>query len=349
MKKTAIFRSLGITLVFAMLTFTACKKDKVDEPIDYNFDDEFKDVDVADITETEPEAVTSTEGDLEDSAEETAADEALANGEVTPEVANATATISASVSEEDAQSLSEGFTPDVVSALAAGGTLDAALQAQIDAIASTGALDGFLPTLVAPTVDGAAVSARKAAGGTESTEIANFRDMLLGISDECTDKAQEAFDAAKSNLDTKKAGLVAKIDATLATRQASYQTEYDDAVAAATTKWQTKRDNATAALNTAIAGVDAALASGDLDAAGALFTKIFLYAKYAKKLDRIATGETADKNAAQLKKDKRDEKAQTAYDTDLAQINSNYNTALSTAQGILSTAQNSCHNQGSSL
>lgn len=308
-----------------------CKDDAVEEPIEYNFDDEFKDITVEPVTETEPASVEATEADVTDSATEDAAAAALESGTATDEMNAASDAIADVVSEEEATALSD--------ALASGAELSTEQQSSIDAILATGSLDAFFPTTVLPTVDGETISARKATSPREVT-LLNLTEMLLGVSDECTDAAEASLAAAKATLDAAKASQDATINATYTTREAAINAAYATGTAAITAKWAAKK---TAAEDKA-ASMIAAIEANNLPA----FLKLLVNIVLNQKLASYITLEAADLNAATQVQTKALANAAAARDADLATSEANYNTALNEATAIAAAAANSCHNQGGS-
>ncbi|AWV98038.1 hypothetical protein DJ013_07580 [Arcticibacterium luteifluviistationis] len=310
---------------------TNCKDEAVEEPIVYNFDDEFKDITVEAVTETEPAAVESTEGDVTDSATEDAAAAALASGTATAEMTAASDAMASIVSEDEATALSD--------ALASGGTLSDEQQANIDALLATGSIDAFLPTTVLPTVNGQTVSARKATSPREVV-LLNLTEMLLGVADECSDAAEASLATAKATLDAAKASQDAIINGSYTTRETAIGTVHTASLAAITTKWADKKT----AAETKAASMISSIEANGLPS----FFKLLVNIVLNKKLASFSSSEAAAIKAADLVQQTALTNAAAARDTDLATSTANYNTSLNSATAIAASAAASCHNQGGS-
>lgn len=304
-----------------------CKDDAVEEPIEYNFDDEFADITVEPVTETEPAAVESTEASVTASATTEAAAAALATGTETAEVTALKGELSSTLSEDEAAAISATIEAD--------GELTTAQQAQLDAILASSSFAPFLPTAVAPTVDGVEVNARKSSN-TKPVELLNLMEMLLGVSDECTDAAEASFAAAKATLDAAKASQDATINATYATREAAIAAQLATDLAAVTTKWATARADAKTWRDNLFASINNP------------FVRLMVNAIYRAQLVAINIAETKEIAAKNLVSTTALANAAAARDADLATSEANYNTALNEATAIAAAAANSCHNQGGS-
>jgi hypothetical protein len=313
--------------LFLAFGLSNCKKDPIEEPIVYNFDDEFKDLKVEEVTQTEPTPVAATEAEATDSETETAATAALESGTVTTELRTAVDATAAIVTEDQAETLSE--------AISAGATLTTEQQSQVNALLSSSSFAAFLPTIVQPTVNGQVISARK---GDNSVKILNLKEMLLGISDACTDAAAASLAKAKTTLDAAKASQDAKINATLTTRQASILATHTASLATISTKWTNAKATARAE-NVAIIAI---ITANNLSN----YLKLIFNLILKEKLAACSALESAAINAANAVRDQANTNATNAKNWDLAAILVNYNKAINTATAKAAVAAATCHNQG---
>ncbi|MGR3812142.1 hypothetical protein [Jiulongibacter sp. NS-SX5] len=347
MKKTGMFRMMAFTAMVSLLVLGGCKKDPIDEPIEYNFEEEFGEVELEEVEEVEPEATTSTEAETVESEAAEAALSGLANGEVTAELSTASSAISSTVEAEDIEATLAVMDENAVNELAAGGSLPAEAQSTIDAVLASGALDAFLSTVVDPTVDGEDVSARKRA--TDNPQKAEYlygpTEVNLGIQDECTDAAQAAFDPAKATLDGLKTTQETAVTNTYNTRVTTINSEYDTDIAASTAKWQGKIQDRTALILSLIVNIDA---NTEMDATTKSLLKLIMFSKLADDIAKFNGQMAKQLSADAIKRDKKISKAGVARDTQLAAIQSVYDAELARITGIYQAAVNSCHNQGGS-
>lgn len=321
MKTRKITLALGLMV---SLGLSNCKKDPVEAPIVYNFDDKFKDIKVADLKQTAPAAVSTTKGEVKTPAATTEAATAIANGTTTPALTSATNAVEAAVPADQATALSN--------ALATGATLTAAQQTQLTTISANSSVAAFIPTITLPTVNGAAVSGRVGAVPA-MPKLVDIQDMFLGISDECSDAAAAALATTKATLDAAKASQEATVNATFtAAETAANATSTADLAALATT----------------VAGYKASVNSvlDPLISSTSGYVKLFLQIIKANSLAQIDKFDAASKAAIAKAKDARIAAATAAKNTDLAAIATAYNTALDAAKKIANDAAASCHNQG---
>jgi hypothetical protein len=324
MKTRKITLALGLLLSFGL---SNCKKDPVEAPIVYNFDDKFKDIKVADLKQTTPAAVTTTKGEVKTSEATTAASAAILSGGTTPALTSATSAVQAAVTAEQSTALS--------AALASGATLTAAQQTQMATISANSSVASFLPAITFPTVNGVSVSGRVAAVPA-MPKLVDTQDMFLGISDQCTDAAAASLATAKTVLDAAKASQEATVNATFTTNETAANTTATADLAA---------------LATTVAGYKTSLNStlDPLISASSGYVKLFLQILKANWLSLIDKFDTASKAAITKAKDARIAAATAAKNTDLAGIATAYNTALNAAKKIATDAANSCHNQGGGI
>ncbi|WP_341226043.1 hypothetical protein [uncultured Arcticibacterium sp.] len=307
---------------------TNCKDDAVEEPIVYNFDDDFKDIKVEAVTETEPAAVESTEASVTTSASTEAAAQALINGTETAELTAAKDEIASTLSEDEAAAIS--------ATLEADGELTPAQQAQLDAILASNTFASFLPASVAPTVDGVEVNARKSTNSTKQVTLLNLTEMLLGVSDECSDAATASFNAVKATLDAAKASQDATINATFTARQTAIAATLATDLAAVTEKWATQRAEAKTFRDNLFASINNP------------FIRVLFNGIYKAQLAAINIAEAKDIAAKNKVSTTALANATAAKDADLATSASNYTTALNNATATAAAAAASCHNQGGS-
>ncbi len=346
MKKTGMFRMMAFTAMVSLLVLGGCKKDPIDEPIEYNFEEEFGEVKLDDVEEVEPEATTSTEAETVESETAEAALSGLANGEVTAELSAASSTISSTVESEDIESTLAVLDETAVNNLATGGSLPAEAQSTIDAVLASGALDAFLATLVDPTVDGETVSARKSSGkSTDVSHVYGATEVFLGVQDACTDAAKAAFDPAKAIIDAQKVSQETSTTNTYSTRAGVINGEYDAAVAATSLKWQGKIETRVSQILLIIASIDA---NTTFDATTKSVLKLVMYAKLSDDIAKYRSQLAKQLKADAQARDKKLAKAAAARDIQLASIQASYAAELARITAIYQAATNSCHNQGGS-
>ena len=342
MRKPSLnFNFLAVGLLAATLTVISCKKEVIEEPIDYNFGEEIGEVTLEATPPETPEPTVAVAATFTESAAAEAASAALARGEVTAELQTA----AAAIDETKAAELSAAITPEVEAALASGGTLPAGVQAQIDAMLATGALNVFLPSSTTPTVDGEAV--RK---GYSSPKIVSqaldLNQVFLGISDACTDAALEAYNEKKTELDALKAAQEAPITAAYAAQIAAIDAKYAADKAATAADFTALRAEALATRNANIAAIDAAVTSGSITASlGTIFKAIqnFVYAITLQTLNNLESKQ----NAADLKVQvKSTEKAAKARDNALTKVQNKYDAELTKLTNKYQALTNTCHDQG---
>jgi hypothetical protein len=324
MKTRKITLALGLLLSFGL---SNCKKDPVEAPIVYNFDDKFKDIKVADLKQTTPATVTTTKGDVKTSEAATAASAAILSGGTTPALTSATTAIQAIVTTDQATALN--------TALASGATLTAAQQTQLASLKANSSVAVFFPALVLPTVNGVNVSGRVAAVPV-MPKLVDTQDMFLGISDQCTDAAAAALATAKAPLDAAKASQEATVNASFTAAETAANTTATADLAALTTSIAAKK----AALNTFF--------DPQINAATG-FTKLLLLVAKTSSFGVVDFLEIAEKAAINEAKNARIKAATDAKNTDLAAVATAYNTALNAAKKIATDAANSCHNQGGGI
>ena len=342
MRKPSLnFNFLAVGLLAATLTVISCKKEVIEEPIEYNFGEEIGEVTLETTPPETPEATVAVEATFTEAPAAAAASAALANGEATAEMQTA----AAAIDETKAAELSAAFTPEVEASLASGGTLPAELQAQIDAMLATGALAAFLPSSTAPTVDGESV--RK--GYTSPKIVSQALDLnqvFLGISDACTDAALAAYNEKKTELDALKAAQDAPITAAYTAQIAAIDATYAASAAATTAKYAALKAEALATKNANIAAIDAAVASGKFSSALGNIFKGIQNVVYAVTLQVLNSTEAKQKAADLKVQVKSTEKAAKARDNALTKVQNKYDAELTKLTNKYQALTNTCHDQG---
>ncbi|MCR9063521.1 MAG: hypothetical protein NXI00_06130 [Cytophagales bacterium] len=346
MKQTSILRLATLVALLVLLTMGGCKKDPIDEPIEYNFEEEFGEVELMEVETEEPEATTTTEAETEEPEAVAIALEALANGEVTTELNTATTQVSNKLTEADVEATVNAFSEEVVQGLAKGEGLPSEAQNTVNAVLASGALDAFLTSVVDPTVDGESVSARKYSGQlTEQTHIYGATEIFLGVQDECTDAAQSAFDPAKAIIDAQKLSQEANATSIYEAREVLITNEFDAAIVASTLKWQGKIETRISQILLIIASIDA---STTFDSSTKSLLKLVMYAKMSDDISKYNAQLSKQLKADELARDKKIAKAVAVRDKQLQAIQTNYNTELARIISIYEGLISSCHNQGGS-
>lgn len=323
MKTRKITLALGLLLSFGL---SNCKKDPVEAPIVYNFDDKFKDIKMADLKQTTPATVTTTKGDVTTSATTTAALAAIQSGGTTPALTSATSAIQAAVTAEQSTALS--------AALSSGATLTAAQQTQIATMSANSSVAAFFPVFTSPKVNGVPVGGRVAAVPV-MPKLVDTQDMFLGISDQCSDAAAASFATAKTILDAAKASQEGIVNASFTAAETAANSIATADLAALAIIIADKKLALNSSLDPIIEGFGSFQLLFQLNK---LVSLVFI-----NKLDEDS------KLAIKEAKDLRITLATDAKKTDLAGIVTAYNTALTAAKKIATDAANSCHNQGGGI
>lgn len=330
-----MIRKVNIRLAFGLLVafgLSNCKKDPVEVVEVFDFSEEFSNVaELPELSPTEPEAVTVTAAEVNTPTATTTFLQTLETGVVSDDFSAATAAVAAAVPQATLDAVSAGLTTEVLASLAAGGSLQAELKANIATIIASGALDAYLPTIVLPTVNGAAVSLRKKGTTPDTNLLQSSQEFFLGIADPCGDASVAAWNSAKTVLDAAKASQENAVREAFTQRNTTLGSSLEAANLATNNKW-----------NAAATGTSTAFAPGLL-AAPAEYKPVIL-AILASYLEAINNARTLELNANTSANGIAVPNAQAALDADLAAINAAYNTELAKLTAVAEST--GCHNQG---
>lgn len=317
-RKTFLVSALALGLV-------NCKSDKVEVEEVFDFSKTFTGAVVTPITVTKPAPTTYTPGSLTVPAAFTALATSATSG--TPP-AELTATAS-KISPALESAATAALTPAVLADLAAGKAVSADVQKVLGDVVKAADLSAFLPTKVAPAVDGKAISGRIAgssgkintiSGGTEAFSTANA----------CDDAIKKAFDDAIKVLDDGLAAELAKVKAA-----------YDENIKAAVVT--TEKQNALKRRDDQLVIINKFLADGLK--LGAKFTPIIvaIYYEFYKANEEVYNNEIKGLDA---KAKAITDKANAARDTDTKKATDDHKTKIDDLKKIFDKEKEKCHNQG---
>ncbi len=340
MKKRSI--SLIVLALAMSLVMYNCKKGDPLEP-DAGLIEEINKITVDTITLVKPAAVTTTPATVTASAKAAEVSSGLANiassGTVPATVSTAANDVKAAISPAEVSTLA-AVSPATIAAVSAGGALPADLKSIMDKAAANPALKAYLPTFTLPTVNGVAVPGRQGASIPET--IAQSEG--LQVSDECLQKAEEAFNLVKAKLDATRASELAKVEAAYQAAVTPLAAEQAACTAGVPAKYAPLRTAAQAAYDKA---------NSDLDAAQSILgPELYALLKalnsiaFLGNLSTINTLQAAELNACSAKTAAATTAAQAARAANTAAAEAAYQSALSEALEAKNELAESCHNQG---
>ena len=321
-----------------------CKTKDVDSltPFTYTFKG-FDDVKLPEVKATEPAAVSVTQATVAPSVATAAVASGLAgikaSGQIPAAVQQATDNIGKVVSDEKSDQLIAAFTPTVLDNVAKGGTLPAALQAEVTAMANDPALKAYFPTFTLPTVDGKAVGGR---AGVIVEAIAVAHAAL--DQDACKAAANTGFNTALDALTKAKNAQAAQINSIFAQRTGATKADVAPCKSTATTNYNSQVSALNAAKDKMLADLDDA--KSVLSDKQYKLLKVLIYSSYSDTMSILDTVRKSSDKACESISDSKDAKAAKARDQDLDQINKEYNKAADALKAALAKAVASCHNQG---
>ncbi len=302
-----------------------CKTKDVDSltPFTYTFKG-LDDVKLPPAPNTAPVAVSATQATVAPSVATAAVASGLADikasGQVPAAVQQATADIGKVVSDAKADQLIAAFTPTVLDNLAKGGTLPAALQAEVTAMANDPALKAYFPTFTLPTVDGIAVGGR-AGGITEAIAVAN----AALDQDACKAAANTGFNTALDALTKAKDAQVAQINSIFAQRAGATKADVAPCKSTATTNYNSQVSALNAAKDKMLADLDGAISI--LSDRQYKLLKVLIFSSYSDTMSILDKVMKASDKACDSISSAKDAQAAKARDKDLDQINKEYNKA----------------------
>lgn len=333
-----------LALILAALLLHNCKKKETD-PLEPNpgLVTDIENVELAPVTLDEPEPVTTTESSITTSpavAELATGLAALAAGGPVPEsLSSAAADVSGSLEAGEISALAS-VDASTISTIAAGGELPSELKTIMDKVAADDKLKAYLPSFTLPTVQGQSISARIAA---DATGRLHEPDDIM-VSDECLQKANDAFNAAKTKLDASKASELEKVAAAYNAAIAPLAANQATCTSGLDAKYEALSEAAINTSNSASTALDAgraALGEELYQVLKALNTIALL-----GHLSSLNTLKAADANACIAITTAATNAAQAARDANTAKVESAYQSALSEATDLRAQLLESCHNQG---
>lgn len=321
-----------------------CKTKDVDSltPFTYTFKG-FDNVKLPEVKATEPAAVSATQATVAPSVATAAVAGGLAgikaSGQIPAAVQQATDNIGKVVSDAKADQLIAAFTPAVLDNVAKGGTLPAALQAEVTAMANDPALKAYFPTFTLPTVDGKAVGGR---AGVIVEAVAVAHAAL--DQDACKAAANSGFNTAMDALTKAKDAQVAQINSIYAQRSGATKADVAPCKSTATSSYNSQVSTLNAAKDKMLADLDDARSI--LSDKQYKLLKVLIYSSYSDTMSILDKVMKASEKACESISSSKDEKAARARDNDLSQINSEYNKAVAALTKAKDQAVAGCHNQG---
>ena len=348
MKKSKI--SVLLCGLAMMLVMYNCKKNETfpTEP-DKDLVNAIKDIKVATVTIDPPAPVTTTAATAEASAKATAVNGALdgiaASGVVPASVTAAGAEVSAALPAADIATLA-AVTSQTIADIAAGGAPSPALQAIMDKVAASPALQAYLPKFTLPTVGGKTISGRM--GLVKESDKIITTDKISGVEavlvdDACVLSAAATYSTVKASLD---AGKKSQDDAVLAA--------YTLATTPLTTSETTCKTKVTTDFTAYRAAIDTQVKAALEDLAAAKTVLGDLYNVLTALVNIQAIGaydglndlEKASTAACSATTTATVASAATARDANLLKVKNAYDTALAAADAARVKLVESCHNQG---
>jgi hypothetical protein len=334
---------LGLSAVLA-----SCKTQDVSSvtPFKYTFKG-LSDTKLPDVKPTAPAAVSVTAASVTIPEQAAAVNAGLSNiaatGQVPAAVQQAATDVNKAVPAATMTQLSSAMTPEALKSVASSGKIPADWKANMTAIANNPALKAYMPSYTLPVVNGKAVSGR--VGTVAVVEAVAVVYAPTNVTDDpCQAAANADYNAAAQNLTATRDAQAGVVNANFTTQQTAIQGETAPCKTSATTKGTTLMGAAQQTLTGQLNNLSAAQQILGDDATSAL--TIMTVAAYSGAQDAITTVQSAETKACDVVADAKTTNAKAAQQTDLNQINTNYNNALGGLNSALKSAVGSCHNQG---
>ncbi|MFN4087205.1 MAG: hypothetical protein ACK4LB_14800 [Spirosomataceae bacterium] len=304
------------------------------------------------VTQTQPQAVSSTVGVVAPSAAATASITALTTGAVTsPAAQQASANVQTALGTTSPTAVTSAFTPAIATSFAATGTLPAGLQAQMQALVSNPAMAAYLPTLTRPTVNGSPVSSSLPTGDVIDSETIFDAPVAFATAatanDACFAAAQAALDVVLARLDASRSQQEAVVNTAFTTRETAITASSAACTASVTQATTTRNTEGLAVLNATLTSVNSLRAAGTITAAQADLFTVFAYAVFVGNLQASFALDTAEKARCARVRTLELAEATRVRTVDLANIASAFGTTRANATEEYRKAVAVCHNQGS--
>ena len=343
----------SVCVLGTALLLTNCERQK-DEPLDlYTFTD-LRNLTMPATTLRAAAAVTVTPATLTPSALATAASNGYATaattGQVPAAVTQAASSMGAALSGAGwpAPAFVSNFTPDVINTLVAQGAIPGSLQTTVSTLAANPSVQGYLPTVTYPTVNGQPVTPTTTTLPVPTPPAITVPVTLKAVnyagSDACFKAANDLFDATTAGFETNRLGQVAAVNTTYGQAKSGA----DNGVADCAT-------NTLATYKAAVAGAKGQLDANvaNLNAARSVlgeqnyFNLLALsYVQFTRVVGLYITLQTTELNTCTLVRDAKIAEARVARDTNISAINVTFNGTVASAQAIVLRLLDSCHNQG---
>lgn len=346
MKNLRNASALWLLALGLSVAFQACKP-KEPEVIDPDVS-AIEKITLPTVTQTQPQAVSSTVGVVAPSAAATASVTALVSGTVTPAVTQAQTNIQTALAGASPAPIVSGMTQSVITNFTNTGTLPAALQTQLASIASNPAFASYLPSLTRPTVNGSAVGSVKPEGSEVSLlDVPQAFAMAATANDPCIEKAKAARDQAIATLSAGRDQQITAVNATFTTRQTAITTSANSCAASVAQATTTRNTEALAALNAALTGVNTLVTNGSVNAQTGDLLRVFVYANFFASINAIRTLDAAEKARCERVRTLELAEATRVQTVDLAAVRAAFETARASVVAEFVKVESICHNQGS--
>lgn len=335
-------KQLAYGLVLAATLYN-CKPKDVESltPFTYTFK-EFENIQLKEVTAVTPEPVVTKEAVITASAEAVAVNDALnslSSGTPNAVLTKVINQVNQVMPAEKAQALAASLTPEALNELATTGTLPTTLQSDFSSLVGTKALQAYLPKYTMPEVGGKSVTARGSVPAVEAVEVAR----LTASVDACVNAAQASYNKSVQVLNDAKTKQTADVNAVYNQVISTINSSEPDCGRSVRAKYSALRGQIRESFNEAMADLRANR-NGLGDNYAPLL--VFLVSNYVETLSIYLRLELAELNSCRLSKDAKLAAAESARTRTLNEITSNFNSAVSQLNTILSRAIASCHNQG---
>lgn len=315
---------------------------------------QLKDLQLPNLRATPPNAVTTTAGSITPSSRANDVYSGIASNPTT-NAAVAQAIIdmnnALSATSNTSTDINSSFTPQVLSTLATGGVLPAALQNKVDALTGNSNLQSYLPTFSYPTVNNQTVGPTTAAVTGPNPITVQVKAINIAPIN-YPSSGDPCFKAANDLFDEKIAGLSASLSSQIASTNQSYdqsksaaESERPSCVSDKVSQYTNLIATAQQGLNTNISNLNSAQSA--LGTADYNTLKALVYVLYAYQIQLYYKVQTAEINVCAIKSTLMIAEAKVARDTDIITAITNYNATIQTAQKLVLELYDSCHNQGS--